>query len=230
MKQYINKTFLGLLLVGILLQACKLDTPNSNVEINYVYGNLKKSGSILSVTRDDSTTVMLKNIGIPDSMLNKRLYVEGNFYKNNNGFDYTMEVYMCLLPFIKEFQFLENLSSFNEKDKESTFFSTNGMVQTGKYLNFSLGYYYLEPNERHSFKFVVDEETETFENDKVKVNIFHNSDNINKLQQKQYCVFSLDLTSLFEKFAKDFDIHFVFYENSNQKEFILNIKNLKEQP
>ena len=221
-----KKTFYPLILLAVLFQSC---IPEETISPDYIgpgfaLGSAEKIGNVSFITTDDPYKVVMKNINFPDSVLGERVYAEGYVYKSNSDYDLKLDVVSCFVVPIKKAQIVENQSAINLLNNASVSFDNNRISQTGKYLNIYLIYYGTDPK-KHSFDFLINGETEKFENNRVTINICHYNDGDNTANARQ-ALYSLDLTKvLFENFTENFEIKFVYTENSQKKEVIIsNIK------
>jgi len=210
------------ILIAILLQSCFTKDPYGKDYIGpgYAIGTAEKRGNISFITTEDTCKIVMKNINFPDSIVNERVFTEGYLYHSNGGFDYALDVVIYAIVPIKEAQFVNNQDTIDLVNNANVAINNNRIWQTGKYLNLSLIYYAAEP-QKHSFYFLINKQIENFENNRVTINICHNNDRDVALNYKTK-FFSLDLTNLFEKFTDDFDIKFVYIENSQKKEIIIS--------
>ena len=223
-KRIMKINFYTSILLAMLLQSCLPAVPYDENYLcaGFAIGSAEKSGNISYINTDDTLTFILKNGTFPDSIVGLRVYAEGDLYNGSGGFDYALNAYCFVVP-IKEAQFANNQDAINLANNASVSLNNNRVWQTGKYLNLFLIYYAVEI-EKHSFDFFIDSSTEKFENNRVTINICHNNGGDIASNYKN-AIFSLDLTNLFEKFTDDFEIKFVYIENSQKKEVIIsNIK------
>jgi len=218
-----KRTFYTLILLAILLQSCLPKDPKDYIGPGYALGTAEKIGDVSSITTDDSEKVIMKNVNFPDSIIGERVYAEGYKYKGNSGYDYALDADNCVAVPIKETQIVENQGAIDLINNASVSFDNNRVWQTGKYLNLVLGYYAAD-TKKHSFDFFINGQTEKFENNRVTINICHNNGGDNVAEKGYKSLFSLDLTNLFEEFTEDFDIKFVYIENTQKKEVIIKIK------
>jgi len=218
-----KRTFYTLILLAILLQSC-LDSPYGKDHIGwrYVIGTVEKSGKVSSITTEDPYKVIILNVDFPDSIIGQRVYAEGDMYNNNGGFDYGLKMAGYTVVSVKEAQIVENQGAINLVNNASVSLDNNRIWQTGKYLNMHLTYYATDLK-KHSFDFLINGQTEKFENNSVTINICHYNDGDTAAEKGYQTIFSLDLTNLFEEFTDDFDIKFVYIENSQKKEVIIKI-------
>ena len=216
-----KRTFYTLILFAVLLQSCSLNVPDNSTY--YAIGIAGKSGSTSFITSDDLKTAMLKNITIPDSVIDLRVYADGKRTKDISGFDAVLEADRCLIVVMKKAKTIDNQNIIDKENNAGVILDYTSVVQTGKYLNIFLEYYAAN-TKKHSFDFLINGEKEHFENDKVTINICHN-DGGDEKKDKYFSPFSLDLTNLFEKFKNDFDIVFVYNtETKEKKEVLIKIK------
>ena len=227
-----KKIFYTLIVFTILFQSCiKSPYPEGYLWKGYAIGAAERDGNTSFILTDDefALKIMIKNWDFPDSIVGVRLYAEGNIYVGKNGYDYGLEIGNCVIVPIKEAQTVENQGVIDLQNNAGIVFDKNEVFQTGKYLNVLLKYLSSkEKSKKHSFDFLINGATERYENNTVTINICHNTNGDNVIEQGNQVLYSLDLTNLFDKFSSDFEIKFVYTENKQTKEVILKIQNFNK--
>jgi len=218
-----KKSFYTLILIAILLQSCLPESPKGYLGWGYIIGFAEKNSNNSSVITDDpyKYKVIMRNINFPDSLVGRRIYLEGDLYTSSGGYDYALEAVGYILATIKEIQTAENQGIIDLANNANVSLDNNRVWQTGKYLNLTLSYTGTDPK-KHSFDFFINGETEKFENNRVTINICHLNNGDDVATKGYQTLLSMDLTSLFEKFTDKFDVKFVYTEYSQKKEVIIS--------